>query len=512
MHFFYICRMKTPLEFYNKYPLRSILLIGLIVRLISVFFSSGYGMHDDHYLVIEAAQSWVDGFDYNNWLPENSVSGDPTGHSFFYVGLHYIFFLICDIVGLNDPHIKMLIIRLFHGLFSLLTVYFGYRITGKLSNAENARTVGLLLALYWFMPILSVRNLVEMVCIPFVLAIFWTLIKKEPKYKDFALAGILMGLAIGIRIQTYLILGGIGLVLLFERRIVGAVIFGLFSMAALFVTQITDLFLWGRPFAEISQYVFYNSTAYNDYMTQSWYQYLLVILGILIPPFSIYFLFGMFRSWKKYALLFVPIMLFIAFHSIYPNKQERFILPVIPLIVIMGLIGWREFIEKSRFWQERPGLYKGSVRFFWTINLLALLIVSPASTKKSIADSMYYLFDKGDVNGIFYERSFNNNCYLFPRFYSGKWDILQFCYTEDQKETYKEVGIKALVESLGTNYVFFLEDHNLEKRVGAMKKAFPEMEFLKKIEPSYLDKWLHYLNPVNRNEVIYIYKISSFTR
>ena len=40
-------------------------------------------MHDDHFLVIEAAQSWVDGEDYNKWLPKNRKDGAPTGHSWF---------------------------------------------------------------------------------------------------------------------------------------------------------------------------------------------------------------------------------------------------------------------------------------------------------------------------------------------------------------------------------------------------------------------------------------------
>ncbi|MQY78241.1 MAG: hypothetical protein GH151_03475, partial [Bacteroidetes bacterium] len=72
-------------NYWNKNPLLFVLVTGAIVRLLAVFFSKGYGMHDDHFLVIEAAQSWVDDFDYNNWLPINRPDNIPTGHSFFYV-------------------------------------------------------------------------------------------------------------------------------------------------------------------------------------------------------------------------------------------------------------------------------------------------------------------------------------------------------------------------------------------------------------------------------------------
>lgn len=46
-----------------------ILYTALLLRLIAAIFSQGYGMHDDHFLVVEASGSWVEGADYNRWLP-----------------------------------------------------------------------------------------------------------------------------------------------------------------------------------------------------------------------------------------------------------------------------------------------------------------------------------------------------------------------------------------------------------------------------------------------------------
>lgn len=70
--------------------LKTILFAGLVIRLIAAVFSEGYGMHDDHYLVIEAAGSWVDGHDYNHWLPWTQTEViKPEGHSFTYVGINF---------------------------------------------------------------------------------------------------------------------------------------------------------------------------------------------------------------------------------------------------------------------------------------------------------------------------------------------------------------------------------------------------------------------------------------
>lgn len=473
-------------------------------------FSTGYGMHDDHFLVIEAAQSWIDGFDYNNWLPENSVNGEPTGHSFFYVGLHYLFFRLMEILHVYNPELKMFLVRLIHASFSMFTVYFGFKISQRLWGLKNAKTIGLLLGLYWFIPILSVRNMVELVCIPFTMMAFWYLIRYEG-LKKYVIAGILIGLAIAVRIQMYLFLGGIGLVLLFRKEIIGAVVFGLVSIVTLFFTQITDLFLWGRPFAEILQYVLYNSTHYDDYITQSWFQYLLLIAGLLLPPVSLFLFFGYFRNWKKNLLIFLPSLLFLLFHSYYPNKQERFILPFVPFFIMLGVSGWNEFVETSEFWLKRQKTYKYFIGFFVSLNLLALLLISPAATKKSRVDTMNYLRDREDVTGLFLERSEEYGCYLLPRYYMDNWGIKHFCFSKEINEKLEDIHIAAVAEQQATNYFLFIEERNSAERISRFKKIFPNLEFVTKIEPSYLDKILHFLNPVNKNESVYIYRLNPIT-
>ena len=71
------------MTFFSNASLGKIMLFGLFFRLMAILFSEGYGMHDDHFLIIESSSSWVDGFDYNNWLPWSAGNnGIPSGHSF----------------------------------------------------------------------------------------------------------------------------------------------------------------------------------------------------------------------------------------------------------------------------------------------------------------------------------------------------------------------------------------------------------------------------------------------
>jgi hypothetical protein len=207
-------------------PLPLILWIAFILRLISVIFAKGWGMHDDHFLVIEASQSWVDGTDYNYWLPGNVAGKEAAGHSWFYVGIHYLFFYFLKIINITDPQAKMYFIRLIHALYSLITVWLGYKITERLSNKNTATITALLLAAFWFMPWLSVRNLVEIVCIPPLLGGIWIIINSENKRNrmlQFFWAGLIVGIAFSIRFQTSLFAFGLFLAILFRKQIQGMI-------------------------------------------------------------------------------------------------------------------------------------------------------------------------------------------------------------------------------------------------------------------------------------------------
>ena len=344
-------------ELWENNPIKLIKWLTVITRLVAAIFSKGYGMHDDHFLIIEAAQSWVDGYDYNNWLPGSTTDAVPSGHSFFYVGIHYLILLFLKSIGIIDPQTKMFVIRVLHGVFSLITVYFGYKITLKLSDKNTARITGLLLAVFWFMPFLSVRNLVEVVCIPILIYGIWIIVKhsdNKKAIKYYLLSGIIIGLAFSVRFQTIIFAGGIGLALLLKLRWKEAILYGLgFFLSAALVQGGIDYFIWGRPFAELGEYIRYNLENATTYITGSWYNYILLILGLLIPPISFFIFFGFFRTWKKHLIIFLPAFIFLVFHSIFPNKQERFILPILPFVIILGMVGWQDFVLKSSYWKQR---------------------------------------------------------------------------------------------------------------------------------------------------------------
>jgi len=499
--------MKFIQRAWTDRPLLLVMITAIFTRLLAAFLSRGFGMHDDHFLVIEAAQSWVDGVIVpgHPWLPGHEII--PDGHSLFYMGLHFLLFKFFNLIHFTDPVSKMFVVRVLHAAASVYAVWLTYKITESLSSKKDAALAGLLMAAFWFLPMLSVRNLVETFCFPFTLAGIWMMLnagKHKWPLLSFFLAGFVLGLSISIRFQLIVFVGGVGLVLLIQRKWIQAVTLGAGALLSVVLLQgVIDYYIWGYPFAEFIEYVKYNIQAANDYISGPWYNYMLLLAGLLIPPVSLMLLFGFFRIWKKQLLIFLPAFLFLLFHSFFPNKQERFILPILPYIVIGGVIGWNSFVIVSKYWYKHRRLLANGWIFFWVINLVLLIPVSTAYSKKSRVEAMAYLSNYKDVKLVVAEDMNRNSAQMLPRYYSGQW--MQALYkSKTGVSHYISDSLPCRVQD--ASFVLFYSDENLQARVDSMKKEIPDLVFEKTFDPGFIDDIMHKLNPVNRNETIYMYR------
>lgn len=501
--------IKLLQQRFESNPYQVTLLLAFVLRMIAVIFSRGFGMHDDHFLVIEPAQAWSDGINYQGWLPGGRVNVQPDGHSLLYSGLHFLLFSLFNAIHLTDPQLKMLIVRLIHALISLSVVSLGFKITNRISGIQAAKVVGLLLAAFWFMPMLAVRNLVEIFCIPFMMWGVWILIRKdksEMKAKHYLFAGLVLGIAFSIRFQTAVFIGGVGIALLFQKNWKGMVYVALGTLASVLPVQgLIDYFVWKIPFAEFAEYVRYNIQAANDYITGPWYNYILLLAGILIPPVSLLLLAGFFRLWKKQLLIFLPAFLFLAFHSFFPNKQERFIFPIIPFVLILGIAGWNLIVADSVFWKKRTGLLKGSWIFFWVINSILLIFITVSYSKKSRVEVMSYLNRYPGIEVLLLEDSNHESAKMVPQFYMGQWAQV-LSKTTEGFSWYLPDPDADTSQITKTGFVCFFEDANLDKRVSELKSELPELEYEATFKPGFIDELMFRMNPVNLNQTIILYR------
>jgi len=517
--------------------IRRILLVALAVRLLAVFLAPGYLMSDDHFLTVEPASSWAVGQNFNNWKPGiDNERQTPESISFFYPGALSVAFKMMHQVGIHDPSRQMVVIRFLHALWSLLTIFFAYRIAQRIGDQKSAELTGWLLALIGILPNFSVRNLVEVACQPLLLGGIFLLVRYGAM-RPFKLwkwqfhsgsapgtislgwilaAGFIMGLAAGVRYQTVLIIAATGFVLLMQGSVRQFVVFGLFAFSSFFLTQIDDVILWGgKPFQHLTAYFEYNKTHAGDYPGAP-FTYLSFIGYFILPPVSLFLFWGFIRSFRNHLLLFLPIAFFILFHILYPNRQERFILPALPVFVLLGVIGWNEWIRTSQFWINRERLHRNLWRFFWGINTIVLLVMSTTYSKRSRVESMYYLYSRGDCRNFIQEFTHKSDIALLPRHYLGSW-VRYYPLSKNSDVDYVISVMPSNAENFAhrlepqpiPNYMLFVDDNDLESRVDRMRNFFPEIHFCTSIEPAWFDVLLHRINPMNTVERIHIYKLET---
>ena len=505
--------IRTIKQMWSDKPIVLVMIAAISTRLLAAVFSRGFGMHDDHFLVIESAQAWVDGVIVPGHLQGTAQELIPDGHSLFYMGLHYLLFKFFTLIHFTDPELKMLVVRLLHAVASIYSVWLIYKITEKLSSKKDAALAGILMALIWFLPMLSVRNLVETFCFPFTLAGIWLLINDDQKKHPllmYVIAGFILGLSISIRFQLIVFVGGAGLVLLIQRKWLDAIMFGIGAIISIILLQgVVDYYIWGYPFAEFIEYVRYNIQAAYDYINGPWYNYLLLLAGIFIPPVSLMLLFGFFRIWRKQLIIFLPAFLFLVFHSFFPNKQERFIFPIVPYFIIGGVIGWNSFVIASKYWNKHQKALSRAWTFFWILNLILLIPVSTAYSKRSRVEAMAYLKQYPGIKLVVGEDSNRSNVQMLPRFYSGRW--MQALYKSNRGvRSFMADSIPCQVKD--ASFVLFYSDENLQARVDSMKKEIPALVYETTFKPGMIDDVMHRLNPVNRNETIYMYRNNDITK
>ncbi len=495
--------------FKEKYPLQLVLVVAAFVRIIAVIYAKGFISFDEYNLIIDPAGNWAHGIDYKEWLPWTEGNQGPYPINLFYVGFVWGLFETMQFLGLDDPANQMTALRLLHAILSMFTVYYGFRIAEKLGNKYSAFQVGMILALLALFPHFSVRQLSTMVCIPPLMASYWFIIKTQEskRWINIILAGVFAGLAVGLRYQLGIFYVGIGVVLLFDKKWLELLLLTIVAGLVFFLTQLSDLFLWNKPFVQLSTYIQYHLRHQNEYLAAPWYQYIYAVIGFLIPPVSFFLLFGFLRSWKKHVLFVLPTLLFFGFHSIFPIKQAHFILPVLPIIITIGVIGWNEWLAVSRFWINYYRLNRLAWIFFWLINTLFLVFFTTAYTNRQFVEPLTILKNRGDAQNIIVEDSYaEKTSSVIPWFYLNNWENNHVLWNQQSDSNQLQTWMQSR-EPDQVTYILFLGSTAIEKRVKSVEAAIGNLQEIEEVKPGTFDIILSAFHLQSQAESTYIYQL-----
>jgi hypothetical protein len=451
--------------------LRRVLLAAAFVRLVAAVFSEGYIMSDDHFLAVEPVSSWVCGENYHNWYPNeyNQVDhAQPFSYAYYF--LNFVILKLCATTGIMNPFIQAFVLRLVHAALSLWGVYLFVKLAERLISSVTWRMYAI-----WFwvfggvVTVFSVHQLVETACIPFVLLAYLYVLKYFERERIGALivAALAFSVSVGMRYQLVFFPLTLGMYLLWKRKWSGAVLFGIFFTLGFAFTQIDNLLFWHKPiYQHLLDYQAYNATHFADYPSNV-FSYLALVTYYIFPVITIVFLLSLRRRHSsighssttfvaaqhssigalqdvsqdssKDALqvicIFLGTVVFVGFHLLFPNRQERFLLPAVPFVLLLMIrtISKRYPCSTScetSFEESSKGSCATSFEEFWLHKAIRLSIYlsiiftvgySFYVPKRKYLEASRSLYEQGDFQNVVIDNWKGEEAVWLPMHYIGKF-------------------------------------------------------------------------------------------
>jgi phosphatidylinositol glycan class B len=301
---------------------------------------------------------------------------------------------------IENPFTVVFIFRLFSALLGVFALVLLLRHFRPNFSEKQGYILSFLTATYCFLPFFHARfatdNLSASV---FIIGLVMTLRAKN--VQGYLFAGLLLGLATVLRMQTLFFLAGGGLWLIFVHRAKFKYLFGLligFGFA-LFLGVLSDRWFYGEWVNTTWNYVYQNSVLKRShaYGVEPFYYYFERIFLDGIPPFSLVILasFALFFYFKPKNVLTWVIVPFVLLHFVTAHKEIRFLFPLlnfVPLIFVFALKEVQENFSLTRlkgFLIRMKGFYLKPL--FLVVNSLLLLYLGlkPADNHTPVLRFLY---------------------------------------------------------------------------------------------------------------------------
>ncbi|MGV3619414.1 MAG: hypothetical protein ACO1OB_01280 [Archangium sp.] len=298
-------------------------LIGLVARVWFAFTDDGLLWPDEYYQSLEPAHRVVFGYGWQAWeFLEGARHWTLAG-------------IVAGVMKLSGTN-YLFGVELF---FCLAGVATGFGVF-TLARAQGASSMNAAVGAtaFWLMGFAvycSPRAMGETLSALPVTFAFAALLGKLTRWKA-VIAGLLLTLAVGLRLQNGLFCLG-ALVVLWKQRSFFWWLLGTLSFGALLYGAV-DWLTWGQPFHSAVVYVKFNLQHSGSFGRSHFFHYVVSLItseGALVIPLTALAV----RSWKQRREVLIASLVFLFVHSLIPHKELRFIFPLLPLLCAQAALG-----------------------------------------------------------------------------------------------------------------------------------------------------------------------------
>lgn len=162
------------------------------------------------------------------------------------------------------------------------------------------------------------------------------------------------------------------------------------------VSGLPDIWLRGEFHYSLKSILFYNVEHGKDYGSRSVLYYPALLLVLSFFPFLIARYPQGFCSeqFKKFRSVWMVLILFVFLHSLFPQKWERFLISVLPQVMMLAFpFLW--YLHQN--WAK----YRWRLGFLYAFNLLLLFLASFFPPQKNLIEMSRYLDQHPEIQKIY---------------------------------------------------------------------------------------------------------------
>jgi len=395
-------------------------------------------------------------------------------------------------LGLEDPVWQLRFVTSLVTLLASIGLFFAIK-HFELLRDKNSNTHQQLMALvggfFFLSPLFLTRPLIESLSVSFLTLSSYFMMKAHLGKRIFSscvFSVLFLALACVFRYQVGL--WALGFFALFyfskQKKLLSAGL-GLGAILGFVFTGLPDLFIKGEFHSSLKSYVGYNLEHSSIYGTTPFYSYLLLLIGISLPP-TFFYKFKNFE-FKPYLKTFAPVLVsiiaFVIGHSAVPHKEERFMVPIF-LLFFMLLVPFLFYLREIKSWR-----YK----YFLALNALVILPASFNPPQINTIRLVKWMEEKAP-NAQLYQIAEGN--FLFP-----------MAFSANQNLKVKTLSLNELLQKeLSCNEALAVR-YDIKK---GLLEQIPNLKEIFVSKPGPLEQLVVWLNPGKnaRRGPIYVYQKS----
>ena len=364
------------------------------------------------------------------------------------VVLHFWLARLGYALGLEHPLNQLRFNLLILGLlaFALMT-WAGYALFARYEESarqKHREVFALLLGFYVLAPVAFTRPMIESLAAPWVLAgAAAAALYFRDGGRGWLLASVgAVTMAAMMRPQAGVVFLALPILVAMRRRWMDVAVLAAAVTVCFVASGLADVALGGGFHQSLRTYVRYNLTYSSTFGVTPWYTFVLLFLGLSLPPVFLARYRGM--DWRACYQPLLPALLmfavFLAAHSVVPHKEERFVIPALPLFLLLLTPLAVHLLEARR--------QRWRVALFAIANGIGLVLVVTTPPQRNVLGLARWLDQRPGIDTVVMAQ----DNVLLPAAFIGHPVVRQRREAVDQAGR-NPIGCNAVIASLATTDV-----------------------------------------------------------